>query len=206
MVNSASGKTGTPATPGSDSNLARAHSSMSRFTRVVGRKLPRSTRKRPFSEGFTRLEHRAIGSEHGEPTETELDQLQRHQSTVHMPEFDASKLDHVDFDAPDGEPVQQAFEQRLRLMMLEEGSVQQVDAHYPDGFLLKGRFHIEHAYMEDDLAGIISRTRLELEAHPAMTFVRPLVATCHHSVGEGKERRRVAALCRRAALAFNWYS
>ena len=62
------------------------------------------------------------------------------------------ELDHVDLDPPGGQPVEQALDQLLRLVVLEERAVQQVDADDAERLLLQRRLGVEHPHVQDDLA------------------------------------------------------
>ena len=75
----------------------------------------------------------------------------------------------------------------------EERAEQQVDAHDAQRLLLQGGLAVEHADVDDDLAGLIVGPRLELDPHPAVAFVGPAEAAGRDGVGEGEERRDVAA-------------
>src|ERR1700744_4463677 len=80
--------------------------------------------------------------------------------------------------------------------MQKECSVKQVNPHYADGLLLEGCIDVQHANMEDDLAGLVARISLELESHPAVTLVVPFEAAGHDGICEGKKRRRVTPFVR----------
>ena len=61
--------------------------------------------------------------------------------------------------------------QLLRLVVQEEGAVEQVDADDAERLLLQRVLGVEHAHVDDDLAGLVARVRLELHAHPAVALV-----------------------------------
>ena len=82
----------------------------------------------------------------------------------------------------------------LRLVVLEERAVQQVDADDAERLLLQRGLGVEHPHVQDDLARLVARVRLELHAHPAVALVAAPVAARDDGVGEGEERRVVAAL------------
>ena len=145
-----------------------------------------------LAQRLARLKDLAVGAEHGDPAEPELHQLQRHQPVVDAAELDAPELDHVDLDPAGGQPIEQALDQRLGLVVLEERTVEQVDADDADGLLLQRRLGVEHPDVEDDLARLVAGMGLELDPHPAVALVAALVAAGHDRVGEGEERGGVA--------------
>jgi hypothetical protein len=81
---------------------------------------------RLLAQHLARLQHLAVRAEHGHPAQPELDELERHQPVVHAAELDAAELDHVDLDTADGQLVEQALDQLLRLVVVEERAVEQV--------------------------------------------------------------------------------
>jgi hypothetical protein len=99
---------------------------------------------------------------------------------------------HVDLDATGRQPVEQALDEPLRLVVLEEGAVQEVDADDPQRLVLARRLDVEHPYVQHDLARLVARVGLELHAHPAVALVAAVEAPRHHGVGEGEEGGRVA--------------
>jgi hypothetical protein len=58
---------------------------------------------------------------------------------------------------------------------------------------------VEHADVQDDLAVLIARPRLEADAHPAVAVARAFVAARGDGVGEGEEAGRGAAALLEAA-------
>src|ERR1700722_4548743 len=90
-------------------------------------------------QSFTGLQHLPVRPKHGDPAEAELYQLQGHQAVVDAPEFDTPKLDHVDLDAAGREPVEQALDERLRLVVLKERTMEQIDPDDADRLLLQRR-------------------------------------------------------------------
>jgi hypothetical protein len=149
---------------------------------------------RLLAQHLARLQHHAVGAEHRHAAQPELDQLDRHQPVVHAAELDAAELDHVDLDAADGQPVQQALDQLLRFVVLEERPVQQVHADDAERLLLQPGLDVEHPDVHHDLAWLVVRLGLELHAHPAVALVAAPVAARDHGVREGEEAVRVAAL------------
>ncbi len=107
-------------------------------------------------------------------------------------ELDAPEPDQVDLDAAGGEPVEEALDEALGVVPLEEGPVEQVDTDDAERLLLEGCLGIEHPDMQGDLVGLVTGMGLELDPHPAVALVVPLEAAGHHGVGEGEERRAVA--------------
>ena len=75
---------------------------------------------RLLAQHLAGLQHLAVGAEHRRPAQPDLHQLERHQPVVDRPELDALELDHVDLDAAGGQPVEQALDQPLRLVVVEE--------------------------------------------------------------------------------------
>ena len=78
-------------------------------------------------------------------------------------------------------------------MVQEEGAVQQVDADHAESFLLQAGLAVEQAHVHDDLALLVARVALELEAHPAVAFLGAVKTLGRHRVGEDEERRGVTA-------------
>ena len=140
-----------------------------------------------FVEHLAGLEDRAVGAEHGRAAEAELDEFEGHEAVVHVAEFDAFEVDEVDLDAARRQLVEQALHELLRLVMEEEGTVEQVHADDAQGLLLEGGLGVLHADVDDDLARLVVRVGLEFDAHPAVAFVAALVAARDDRVGE---RRR----------------
>ena len=87
----------------------------------------------------------------------------------------------------------------IGLVVLEERAVQQVDADDAERLLLQRGLDVEHPDVQDDLARLVARVGLELDAHPAVALVAAPEAAGDHGVGEGEERGRVAAGLVRAA-------
>ncbi len=149
---------------------------------------------RLLSQDLARLEHFTVGAEHRHPAQAELDELERHQPVIHATELDAAELDHVDLDPAGGQLVQQALDQPLRLVVLEERAVQQVHPDDAQCLLLCPGLDVQHPHVHDDLARLVVRLGLELHAHPAVAFVTAPEAARHHRVSEREEAARVAAL------------
>ncbi len=146
-----------------------------------------------LAQGFAGLQHRPVRAEHGHTTQAQLHELERHQTVVDPAKFDAAEFDHVDLDAAGGQPVEQALDHLVGLVVLEECGVHEVHADDAQRLLLQLRVLVEHAHMHDDLAGLVERVSLEAHAHPAVAFVAALVAAGDDRVGEGEERGGVAA-------------
>ena len=137
MVISVSVSTGLPATAGSASNLARRRLE---HVEVDVRRRPEAAaldQDRLLAQHLARLQHLAVGAEHRHAAEPELHQLERHQPVVDAAELDAVELDHVDLDAAGGQPVEQALDELVRLVVLEERAVQQVHADDAERLLLQ---------------------------------------------------------------------
>jgi hypothetical protein len=171
IVISVRASTGLPATAGSSENQHRL-----------------------LAQHLARLQYLAVGAEHRHPAEPDLHELQRHQPVVDLTELDAAELDHVDLDAARRQAVEQALDQLVRLVVLEEGPVEQVHPDDPERLLLRERLHVEHPHVHDDLAWLVVRLGLELHAHPAMALVAAAETARHHRVGEREKAVLVAAL------------
>ena len=144
-------------------------------------------------EHFGGLQHFARGRKHRRAAQAQLHQPQAHHAVVDVAERDARELDHVDFDAPRGEVVEQRLDELVGLVIEEERAVEQVHADDAQRFLLQGVFGVEHPHVEDDLAVLVARMGLEPHAHPAVALVGALEVARRNGVGEHEERGRVAA-------------
>ena len=122
-----------------------------------------------------------------------MHELHRHHTVVHVAKFDALEINEVDLDAAHGQLVEQALHELLRLVVQEKRTIEQIDADDPEGFLLEGSLVVEHPHVEDDLRRLIARMRLKFHAHPAVAFVAALVTARDDGIGEGEERRGIAA-------------
>ena len=193
MVSSANGRTVLPWTAGSSSNFAPARLQHVQVDHRGGAEAASLDEHCFLAEDLARLEHFLVGAEHGDPAQPELDQLQCHQPVVDTAELDAAEPDEIDLYSVGAQSVEQALDQLLGLMVLEERAVQEVDSDDAEGLLLQRRLHVEHAYVEDDLARLIVRVRLELDAHPSVALVSAPEAPGHDGVGESEERRVVAS-------------
>src|SRR5204862_4739239 len=54
-------------------------------------------------------------------------------------------------------------------------------------------FFVEHAYVHQDLAGLIVGSALKFDSHPAVTLSRAAIASRDHGIGESEERSVIAA-------------
>ena len=158
-----------------------------------------------LAQHLARLQDLTVGAEHRHAAEPELHELERHQPVVHAAELDAAELDHVDLDAARGQPVQEALDELVRLVVLEEGPVQQVHPDDAERLLLCERLDIEHPHVHDDLARFVVRLGLELHAHPAVALVAAPVAAGHDGIGEREEAVVVTALAS-SRSTFSWNS
>ncbi len=149
---------------------------------------------RLLAQHLTRLQHLTVGAEHRHAAEPELHELERHQPVVHAAELDAAELDHVNLDAARGEAVEEALDELVRLVVLEERPVQQVHPDDSERLLLQPGLDIEHPYMHDDLARLVVRLGLELHAHPAVALIAALVTARYHRIGKREEAVLVTAL------------
>ena len=140
------------------------------------------------------LQDLARGAEHRRAGQPELHELQGHHAVVDVAELDPRELDHVDLDALGREAVEQRFDDQIGLVMQGERREQQVDADDAERLLLERVLVVEHAHVDGDLAVLVARMRLVLDAHPAVALVGALEAARRDRVGEGEEGRVVAAL------------
>ena len=67
--------------------------------------------------------------------------------------------------------VEQRLDQLLGLVVEEERAVEQVHADDAERLLLQRVLRVEHADVDDDLAVVVARVRLEADAHPAVALV-----------------------------------
>ena len=105
----------------------------------------------------------------------------------------AAKLDEIDFDSPDGETVEEALDELLGLMVLEEATVAKIHADDAECLLLGGSVLVQEADVDEDLAGFIVGLGLEFDAEPTVTFVRALEVASGDGVGKCEEGSGVAA-------------
>src|SRR5207249_7803162 len=63
-----------------------------------------------------RLEHLAVRAEHGCAAQSQLYELERHDTVVHVAKFDAAELEHVDLEATCGEVIEQRLDELFRHM------------------------------------------------------------------------------------------
>src|SRR4029434_5855345 len=108
--------------------------------------------------------------------------------------FDSAELEHVDLEATCGEVAEQAFDEFVRHVTQEKCAVTKVHAYNAERLLLGRCFFVEHAYVHDDLAGLIVCAALEFYSHPAVALVSPAIAPGHYGIGESEERSVIAAL------------
>ena len=191
--------TGSPATSGSRAEFFVRRAEHVDVDVRHGAEAAALDQDRLLVQHFGRLQHFARGGEHGRVAQPQLHQPQAHHAVVDLPEGDARELDHVDFDAPRGEVVQQRLDELVGLVVEEEGPVEQVHADDPQGLLLQGVLRVEHPHVQDDLAVLVARIGLETHAHPAVAFVGPLVVAGGNRVGKGEEGGGVAAALLQAA-------
>jgi hypothetical protein len=77
--------------------------------------------------------------------------------------------------------------------MQEAGGVKQVHTDDAERFLLQAVFVLEHPHMNQNLAVVIARMGLILDAHPAVALVGALKVPGRNGVRENEERRCIAA-------------
>ena len=164
------------------------------LTTVGGRKLPRSTRiafLRSTSLGCSTWRSGANIAAPLSPSWTSLSAISRLST-------DRNSMPCISIMSISMRPVVSGSS---RLSTICSGSwcwknarVQQVDADDAERLLLLRGLVVEHPHVEHDLAGLVPRVGLELHAHPAVALVAAAVAAGDHGVGEGEERRVVAAL------------
>ena len=195
MVSSVSARTGLPATAGSASNFASAHSSMSMLTTRRRPEAAALDEDRLLAQHLARLQHRAVRAEHRRPAQAELHQLERHQPVVDPAELDAAELDHVDLDAAGGQASSRLSISRSGSWCWKNAAVQQVDADDAERLLLERRPRVEHADVDDDLARLVARVGLEL-ARPSSRGTRCRPGSCGRRRCRRRRRRR---WCRRGS-------
>ena len=148
---------------------------------------------RLFVQHFGGLQHFARGRKHRRAAQAQLHQPQAHHAVIDVPEGDARELDHVDFDAPRAQVVEQRLDELFGFVIETERAVEQVHADDAQGFLLQGVFGVEHPHVHDDLAVLVARMGLKPHAHPAVALVGALEVARRNGVGKRKEGGRVAA-------------
>ena len=158
-----------------------------------------------FVKFLGRLDHLAVGAEHGRGSQTLRHKLQAHQPVIHPGKSRPAEADHIHFDALRGQIVEQAADQLFRLRVVPEGSVDQVDPDDAEGLLLRDVLRVEHADMDDDLVDRTARLGLETKPHPSVRLVVRMVAARRHRVGKDKKRLlraefRVEALAQEGEL------
>ncbi len=89
--------------------------------------------------------------------------------------------------------MNQRLDQALRVVMQEKCAVEKVHPDDAEGFLLQLVLVVQHAHVDDDLAVLIARMRLELDADPPVAVVGPGEVTRRHGVRESEEGRGVTA-------------
>ncbi len=72
-------------------------------------------------------------------------------------------------------------------MTEEEGAITKIHAHDAERLLLQRGFCIEHPHVHHDLARLVMEAALELDPHPAVTFVAAAKAAGHDRIGKGEE-------------------
>ena len=135
-----------------------------------------------------------VGAEHRHPAEAELHELQRHQPVVHAAELDAAELDHVDLDAAGGQPVEEALDELVRLVVQEEGAVEQVHADDAERLLLRDASTSSIRTCMTIWLGSSCGWAWNLTPIQPWHSLPPREAAGDHGVGEGEE----ATWCRRA--------
>jgi hypothetical protein len=140
-----------------------------------------------FVEDFGWLKDLALGAKHGGTAESELDQFQADEAIVDGTELDAFEFNDIDLDSTHCEFVEEAFNELLRLVMKEEGAVEEIDANDSKSLLLEGGFGIQHANVDKDLAWFVARAGLKFHAHPSMAFVAAFETASNDGIGEGEE-------------------
>ena len=147
-----------------------------------------------FVKNFGGLDHLAVGGEHGRIREAQCDQLQAHQTIVHLLKRGPGELDHVHFDPVAREVVHQTGNNGFRLGVVAAGGVDQVDANDAQSLLFLDVFLVQHPHVNDDFRRLGFRRGLKPYAHPAVRFVLPRIAPGGHGVREHEKFRHVTAL------------
>ena len=146
-----------------------------------------------FIKHLAGLEHRAIRPKHRRTAQPELHELERHEPVVHVAKLDAFEINEINLDAAGAQFVEQALHELVGLVVEEKRAEEQIHADDAERLLLERRLGVQHAHMDDDLARLIVRMRLEFYAHPTVALVAALEAARHHGIGESEERSVVAA-------------
>src|SRR5437879_7042431 len=133
------------------------------------------------------LQYLAVRVKHGSAAYSQLHELERHDTVVHVAKFDSSKLEHVDLNAPGSEVIEQRLDEFLRHMTQEKRAIAKVHAHNAKRLLLRRCLLVQHAHVHHDLARLIVDAALKLDPHPAVALVGTAIAPRHHCIGESKE-------------------
>ena len=110
-----------------------------------------------------------------------------------MPEGNPRELDHVDLDPTTIQSIQQRFHQLLGFMAEEKRAEDQVDTDDADGLLLGCVVFFHHPHMDNDLAVLVARVRLEADPHPAMAVVGAVIVASRNGIRKGKKSSRISA-------------
>ncbi len=89
-----------------------------------------------FSQDVGWLQHRPVGGEQRRAGQPELDQPERHHPVVHVCERRPGELDQIDLETADAETVEQALDQRDRVIVVKKRPVDEVDADDAECLLL----------------------------------------------------------------------
>ena len=119
--------------------------------------------------------------------------MQTHQPVVDSGVGRAGELDHVHLHPRRREIFVKRGDQFLRLVIIER-AVNQVHPDDAERLLLLDVGFIEHPHVDDDLARLAPRLRLETNPEPAVRFVMLLETARRDRVGENKKSALVADL------------
>lgn len=140
-----------------------------------------------FVEDVGGLDGVAPAAEDGGLGESLRDELEAHDAIVHLNEFRAGELRHIDFDAGGGEVVEKRANESFRAVAEVEGAVDEIDADGAEGILLLDILRIQHADVDNDLAERGAWGGLEADAQPAVGFVVAAETAGGDGICEDKE-------------------
>ena len=118
-------------------------------------------------------------------------ELQAHQSVVHIFEAWPGEFDHVHLK-PFGCEVFLKRGNQLRWLVMIKRAVKQIYSDYTQRLLLIDIRLIEHSDMDDDLARFPARPGLKPHSEPAVRFVVFLETSGRDGVRENKKRPLVS--------------
>jgi len=144
-------------------------------------------------KNFRRLQHMAVGRIHHRVGQPMLDEVEADGAIFDVQKVRPVELDHVHLDARDAEVVRQRDKEILDIEVLDERTINQVNADDAQGVLLRDGRLVPHAHVDDDVAGRGVGFELEAHAHPAVAFAGAFVVGGRDGVGVNEKRAAVAA-------------